>query len=285
MKVYDGSGTMKIAVFFSGGASSGKAIIESPGHGKKYQTVCTVTNNEGASAVGMYRDAGIEVIFEDPDDYEKREEFYEWICKRRSKFKPDVLAFSGWGGPKSIVSGPLFTEYKNRAFNVHPGYLGLVWKNSLEGTASDEGEDIGNMPPKVAIEYMENRNMTRKLVGEGAGLISFTMLTGENHTASTVFALKKGRDDGPCIIRSPDFPFDMDRVRKIMKQRSLTTKLQEYAKEHQEAQKWRCDCPVFVRVMELAADGGLDVDIDTMEVSIYGKLVPYGGRILGPQGK
>ena len=127
---------------------------------------------------------------------------------------------------------------------------------------------------------MRDNNMTRKLVGEGADLIFFTMLTGEDHTASTVFALKKGRDDGPCVIRSPDFPFDWKRVRKMKEQRSFK-RLYEYAEEHQEKQKWECDCPAFVEVVNLAADGRLDVDIDTMEVKIDGKLVPYGGYVLG----
>lgn len=288
MKVYDGRGTMKIATFFSGWASSGRAIMESPGHGDRYRTVCAVTNNNEASAIEMYYNAGVPVMKENPDNYGKgaqgREDFYRAICGKIKEFEPDILAFSGWGGPKSIVSDPLFSECKNKAFNVHPGKLGLVWKNYLEGTMSDKGTDIGNMSPEDAVRYMDENNLTRKLVGEGAGLIFFTMLTGEDHTASTVFTLNKGRDDGPCVIRSPDFPFDMDRVTKMIKQRSLK-KLYEYAEEHQEEQKLRCDCPAFVEVVNLAAHGRLDVNIDTMEVKIDGNLIPYGGRILGPQGK
>ena len=130
---------MNVFVFFSGGASSLKAMIDDPDYEKAYSVVGAYTDKENAKGREICRDAKIPDIFIsrsefyrqhflNPKEELSRMKFYEMLTKELEQFKPDIIAMSGY---MHIVSDPLLSEYHDRILNVHPADLTILSSGTL----------------------------------------------------------------------------------------------------------------------------------------------------------
>jgi len=129
-------GPLKIVFFFSGGASSMKAVLESEGQRKDYQVVCSFTNASLEEAVGGYKVAHeneIEIEYIEPRKAASRQDFYETITERMEKYEADVVGLSGWLRKYSLMCDPFLSEFSCRILNVHPADLSIIYRPSLVG--------------------------------------------------------------------------------------------------------------------------------------------------------
>jgi folate-dependent phosphoribosylglycinamide formyltransferase PurN len=277
---------MKVVVFFSGGASSMKYMLENDSnHGELYEVVAAFTDNLSAEkGVGIAKNHGIpDIVFDrkvfyrqgdlDPKIFDNRKFYYEMVCERVKEFKPDIIALSGY---MHIISDPLLGEYENRIFNVHPADLSILKEK-------DQGEvllplkvlHIKDMDVKNALSLIKE-NMERAYKGEDA--VADAVLNGEKYTKSTVHIATEDFDEGPILVQSKGFPVDRKFVSRKLEKREWGAVV-DYAHDLQEKMKKEGDGPAYAKALELTSLGKLSLDRFT--VLLDGLELPYYGFQLG----
>ncbi len=270
---------MKVAFFFSGGATGLKTTMEdNPDLSDKYEIVCGLTEKPGCKGVGVAKDYKIPVTALDYKKYvdqfsgkgmkkKRREALYKDVCDIMKDVKPDVIMLSGF---MKIVSYPLITFYKNRIFNVHPADLSI-----LSGPRNDR-LDAGILSSFDASCVMEINNLQRKYKGEDT--VTDAIINREEFLKSTVHFATEKFDEGPIIVQSQKIVVDSERVKRFLKKRDWR-EIINYGYELQERMKYEGDGPCIRKALELASEGKLSIDNET--VFIENEEMPYKGLQLG----
>ncbi len=275
---------MRVAVLFSGGASSGKAMMQDPEHGKKYQVVVAGTDRpKGAKEKGvkMFREADIPVadflVTRDGKKvsssrgvfckkYGTVSDYWEAWTRALEEYGVDVVALSGL---MILVDEPFSSDYRYRIANVHPAALHI-----LSGPRVDRldmsGVDLG-----TAKRIVERNSLRRKFKGEDA--VYDAVVEVEPETRSTVHFLAKrpeDYDEGVIAVESKAFRIDRQWVHKKLGEEDEEA-VRKYADELQERMKWEGDGPAFTTLMREMADSKLNY---------HGNAVWYRGRQLDYEG-
>jgi phosphoribosylglycinamide formyltransferase-1 len=278
---YAGEPPMDVVFFFSGGASSMKAVLESPGHGKLYRVAGAFTNmprGEAEKGYGIAEEHGLKVEFLDPDaGFRGRKHFYREVLPKVAEMEPDVVGLSGFLGKYSIIGDPLLAAYRNRILNVHPADLAVVAKS--EGRQPWRPLDIGRNVIREIRLYLNNvlygksdRDFRRLYTGDDA--VTMAVLFGEDDVCSTIHSVTEELDGGPILVQSKRLPVETEYVEKMLG-RNAIGKVVEYAHELQGRMKSECDGPAFCKALELLAAGRMGIDDDF--VTLDGEILPYGG--------
>ncbi len=286
--IYDkkDSSPMRVAVFFSGGASSMRAMLNDPNYPTLYEIVVAFTNKDECSGIAVGEEADIPVVRRsfkkfcqekgiDPKDFSQRAVYYEAVIKDLESHAPDIVCLSGFTGPGSIIVEPFLTEYADRILNVHPADLAIL--------ASKEGADFsvsriyaGNLSvPQAAVLVSEN-DLERRYKGEDA--VYDAVISGEDYTRSSVHIARKVFDEGPLLVQSQKFAVKRQWVRAKLSQRNFRA-VRTYADDLQETMKWEGDGPAYLKALELISQGNLALDRDTVWAD--GQELPYMGFGLG----
>lgn len=277
--------TMRVVVFFSGGASSMQAMLKDPNYGELYEIVAGFTNKEECAGMEIARAAGIPVVQRnfrkfceekgiDRRDLQQRSAYYEAVIEDLDPHKPDVVCLSGFTGPGSIIVQPFLGMYSDRILNVHPADLAIL--------SSREGADFsvprlfaGSIRSEQASLLMEENNLERRYKGEDA--VYDAVISGEEYTRSSVHIAREEFDEGPLLVQSKKFPVKKEWVESKTRQRNFRA-IREYADKLQEKMKWEGDGPAYLKALELVAQGKVVVKGKT--VSVGEKELPYGGLAL-----
>lgn len=218
---YKFSKPMRVAVFFSGGASSLKYLLENDSNlNKKYQIVVAFTDNPQAAALNLVKQADIQLIQLDFhnwcrqnqvkfNDLKARQNYFRQISHLIKPFKPDIIMLSGF---MLLITEPLLTKYQNRILNVHPADLTIL-----------------------------NQQGKRKYTGIDA--VAQAISAGEKSTRSTIHLVTAEIDNGPIVTLSDP----------------LIIEHGSDAKTHQEKMKWACDGPAYARALTLLSSGQIFV--------------------------
>ena len=256
---------MNVVVFFSGGASAFRSMLDDPSHGKLYQVVAGVTNVGDAKGRKLFEDENIEVLHYPLNfksfDVEAAKPLYDEVLNGLRRFNPDIIALSGF---MRLVTYPLIEhgdmagEYSSRVFNVHPADLAI-----LSGQRNERFY-AGNLNSREVRILAGDNELRRKYKGEDA--VYDAVQSGEKYTKSTVHIATEDFDEGPILVQSKPF-LVKDKVSRWIEQRNFRP-VRKYADELQERMKWEGDGPAFCRALEMAALG---------ELSLYGNEVYRSG--------
>lgn len=273
---------MRVAVFFSGGASSMQAMLKDPNHGKLYEIVAGFTNKDECAGVGIAEAAGIPVARRnfkkfceekgiDPKDFQQRSVYYEAVIEDLAPYKPDIVCLSGFTGAGSIIVEPFLGEYADRILNVHPADLAIL--------ASKEGGDChvrrlyaGNLASEQVVLLMAENNLERRYKGEDA--VYDAIISGEEYTRSSVHIAREDFDEGPLLVQSKRFPVKKEWVEAKVRQKNFRA-IREDADKLQETMKWEGDGPAYRKALELISQGKIAVAAST--ISLEGEDLPYAG--------
>lgn len=215
---------MRVVVFFSGGASSLKYLLEQdPNLNKKYQIVGAFTDTKDASGISLVKQAGSELECLDIRDWCRaqdkkltdllaRQAYFTEVSHLIKRFEADILMLSGF---MRVVTEPLLSEYKHRILNVHPADLTVL---DAQGR--------------------------RKYVGMDA--VAKAIAAGEKFTRSTIHLVAENVDGGPIVVLSDPLPVESGIDPKA----------------HQEKMKWACDGPAYQKALELITDGRVWLDVE-----------------------
>ncbi|MBI2580125.1 MAG: hypothetical protein HYW27_04455 [Candidatus Aenigmarchaeota archaeon] len=273
-QLYVPGGTpMNVVVFFSGGASSLRAMLEDPEYGKSYRVTGAYTDKKGARGVELCNSSGITVITDisrrqfyrkhglDPGDWNSRRRFYEMLDREIEQFRPDAIALSGY---MHIVTEPIL---QHTTLNVHPADLTIL--ESPEGAVID-----------ASLTYMEGAaskypGFTRKFKGEDAVYDAIASLARE--TRSTVHVATENFDEGPIVVQSK--PFDIEPDIRNRAAAGDMEGVREYAEALQERMKVDGDGPAYLKALGVLSAGRLSMEgcrlfVDEAEL-------PYCGIRLG----
>lgn len=273
---------MRVAVFFSGSASSMQAMLKDPNHGAPYKVVVAFTNKDECAGISIAEDAGIPVIRRnfksfcqekgiDAKDFAQRPVYYEAVLRDLETHNPDLICLSGFTGPGSIIVDPLLTEYADRILNVHPADLAIL--------ASRESHPFpiprlyaGNLSsPQVAILISDNC-LERRYKGEDA--VYDAIISAEKYTRSSVHIARKEFDEGPLLLQSKQFPVRTEWVRAKVHEKNFRA-VRQYADQLQETMKWEGDGPAYLKALELISSGRIAIDGE--KVLLDGQPLPYAG--------
>ncbi len=274
---------MRVAVLFSGGASSGKAMLEDPEHGKKYQIVVAGTDRPiGAreKGVSMFREADIPVIdsLETSDGktvsssrgvfcdkYGTVADYWGAWTRALEPHSVDMVALSGL---MILVDEPFSSDYVHRIANVHPAALHI-----LSGPRVDR-LDMSGIDLETARRIVERNRLKRKYKGENA--VYDAVISMEPETRSTVhFLARKPEDYDEGVIAVESKAFEVDKPWVYSKLGREDDAVREYCKELQEKMKWEGDGPAFTFLMREMADGKLNYHGNT--IWYRGRQLPYEG--------
>ncbi len=273
---------MRVAVFFSGGASSMQAMLKDQNHGKLYEIVVAFTNKEDCGGIVIAQKAGIPVARRefkkfceekriDPKDFQKRALYYEAVVKDLEPFKIDLICLSGFTGPGSIIVEPLLSAYADRILNVHPADLAILASKE----PSHHGVRrlyAGSLSPDQVIPLVAENNLERKYKGEDA--VYDAVISGEKYTRSSVHIAREDFDEGPLLVQSKKFAVKREWVENKIEQRNFRA-VRQYADELQETMKWEGDGPAYLKALELVSQGKIAVQGNT--VFLDGNPLPYSG--------
>ncbi len=262
---------MNVVVFFSGGASSLRAMLQDSNYGRLYRVTGAYTDKEDAGGRKLCKENKIQDLYIsrrdfyrqnglDPKDWSARKRFYEMLRREIWQFKPDIIALSGY---MHIVTDPLLAEYKSRVLNVHPADLTVF-----------NGEDVfrldsSQLSPAEVRKIVDSKGLSRKFKGEDA--VYDAIVAGEPATRSTIHIATEDFDEGPIVVQSKAFIVDQDAIQK--------PGLREYASSLQDRMKSEGDGPAYLKALELISQGRLTVDSETLFLD--GRELPYCGFRLG----
>lgn len=273
---------MRVAVFFSGGASSMQAMLKDPNCGVLYEIVAAFTNKDECTGIDIARAAGIPILHRnfkefcqekgiDPKDLQQRSAYYEAVIEDLAPYKPDGVCLSGFTGPGSIIVEPMLTEFADRILNVHPADLAIL--------ASKEPADCsvrrlyaGNLSSEQVARLMAENNLERRYKGEDA--VYDAVISGEEYTRSSVHIARKEFDEGPLLVQSKRFPVKKEWVERKIRHRNFRA-IRKYGDQLQEDMKWEGDGPAYLKALELISQGKIALDGST--VSLEGGELPYRG--------
>lgn len=264
--VYSGNLPMRIAVMFSGGASSVVGLMGSKNHGRLYEVVGGVTDKPGCGGHEILEERDVPVIPRpwDPKTYKSKPHYYEQAARDLEEFNPDVVLLSGF---MRIVEGAVLDEYGDRIFNVHPADLAI-----LEGLGVERAY-VGAFGPKLVARLFNARGFERKF--KGLKSVHDAIKAGEPYTKSTVHFATLDVDEGPIVVQSREFPVELD-IRTANED-----EIEAYADSLQEQMKWEGDGPAVCKTMEFAATKRLGVDLSEGAAYLDGNPLPYSGFQLG----
>ncbi|MDI6721489.1 MAG: formyltransferase family protein [Candidatus Aenigmarchaeota archaeon] len=274
---------MNVVVFFSGGASSLKAMLNDENYGRLYRVTGTYTDKKDAkgrqlcnghdipnlyvSRKGFYSQRGLDPIYID-----SRKRFYEMLAREIEQFDPDLICLSGY---MHIVTDPLLTEYESRVLNVHPADLAI-----LSGPTCSR-LDVSCLSSRQARSFIKINKLARKFKGENA--VYDAIAAGERSTRSTVHIATEVFDEGPIVVQSKPFYIDPEIHEKAL--RGLFDCLQDYASSLQETMKIGGDGPAYLKALKLISEGRLSIDGETLflfnKISAENREMPYCGFMLG----
>lgn len=273
---------MRVAVFFSGSASSMQAMLKDPNHGALYQIVLGFTNKDACTGIRVAEDAGIPVTRRnfktfcqekgiDPKDFAQRAVYYGAVVQDLDVHKPDLICLSGFTGPGSIIVDPLLTEYADRILNVHPADLAIL--------ASKESHAFGiphlyagSLSPQQAAVLISDNCLERRYKGEDA--VYDAIISGEEYTRSSVHIARKEFDEGPLLVQSKRFPVRTEWLQKKVREKNFRA-IRQYADQLQETMKWEGDGPAYLKALELISSGRIATDAE--KVFLDGQPLPYAG--------
>jgi folate-dependent phosphoribosylglycinamide formyltransferase PurN len=273
---------MRVVVFFSGGASSLRAMLGDENHGRLYRVTGAYTDKEDAKGRQLCRDNGIPDLFIsrkkfysdrglDPKNWDSRKRFYEMLARELEQFNPNVICLSGY---MHILTDPLLTEYESRILNVHPADLSILSSPAVQRL------DVSGLPAREAKKLAKTNDLSRKLKGENA--VYDAIIAGENFTRSTIHIATEDFDEGPIVVQSKPFPVaSQARIaselarsfapgheavpgihEKLLK--GVTDALQEYSSSLQGTMKTEGDGPAYLKALELFFKGRLSSDGETL---------------------
>ena len=268
---------MNVVVFFSGGASSLKAMLDDKNYGRLYCVTGAYTDKSDAKGRQLCRRYGIPDLFINrkefysqhglnPNYLDSRKKFYEMIAREIEQFRPDLICLSGY---MHILTDPILTEYESRILNVHPADLTV-----LSGPTSSR-LDVSQLPSKEVRKLVKLNNLARKFKGENAVYDAIT--AGEESTRSTIHIVIEDFDEGPIIVQSKDFPIDSSVCKKVSQ--GLFDDLKQYASKLQDTMKTEGDVPAYLKALEFITNGRFSIDDETLFLD--NKELPYCGFRLG----
>jgi folate-dependent phosphoribosylglycinamide formyltransferase PurN len=272
---------MDVVFFFSGGASSMKAVLESPDHGTKYRVVGAVTNapkDEAPKGWDIAAQRGIGVEYIDPAEFATRALFYQRAAEVVRGIGTDMVGLSGWLRKYSIVDNPFLAEYARRIINVHPADLSVLISALETGTLADIGTERLNEIKLYArdTQLVSSEKWRRVFTGDDA--VTAAVMFGEDEVCSTIHSVTAGCDEGPILVQSARLTVDTKFVNKML-ERNAFGRIADYARGLQDEMKTKCDGPAFCEALALLADGRMAVGDSFAELD--GKPLPYGGYRMG----
>lgn len=276
---------MRVLFFFSGGASSMKAVLESPEHGKIYQVVGTFTNRpeeRAAKGYAIAKDHDIRRFYIDPNLFPSREGFYKEVTSVVDDVGPDIVGFSGFLGKYSIIVDPFLSAYKNRIINVHPADLSIIaflegrkpWNVGRDGVKRNK-KYVGDFDYKEAVKLIKS-GWKKLYTGDDA--VNMAAFFGESNACSTIHSVVEEEDMGSILVQSKKMPINTKFVDKMLG-RNASDRVADYAHKLQERMKTECDGPAFCKALELLGTGRMGIDDD--HATLDEEDLPYGGYQMG----
>lgn len=277
---------MRIFIFFSGGASAMKYLLDDDPHcGNLYQIVGAFTDNKEADGLKTTEkhDIPTEILdrgefFEKHPNVGKRV-YYKRVLDKIEPYKPDLITMSGY---MDIVRYPIIEsperrgKFTNKILNIHPADLGVFKKKQKEG--GQLPFEVLRIPKslasKTARKIIELNNLERAYKGEDA--VTDAILNGEEYTQSTCHIAQREFDEGPIITQSKRFSVRKNYVKRKLKRRDWGS-IVEYAKQLQEQMKWEGDGPAYAKALEIIAEGRLSIKSDEFTLLFDDKELPYCG--------
>lgn len=261
---------MRVVGFFSGGASSLRALLENQ-TGRGYEVVGALTDNQDASALADVRRAvgpknvvvndyaeffkrtGLprKPIFApdgsyDPEALAAREAFDGASLEAIEVMRPDLLVFSGY---MKIATRVLYERFV--IFNVHPADLALI-------------DDSGS----------------RKYVGDDA--VADALRAGEKVLRASVHVITGAVDGGPTVARSPPVPVPkfewVAGGGEVVLEGGRRVEFRRFVDLVQGDLKVRGDVVAFQAAVDAAATGRLAVERESgqvVRVYLDGELLDY----------
>jgi len=229
---------IRVFVFFSGGASGFRYLADDdPLYGEAYEVVGGFTDSPDAPGVDVLRERDVPVETNDLEafyaergapttDLDVREEFDAETRELVETYEPDVVVLSGY---MRILTAPVVSAFP--IVNVHPADLRV----------EDDGERVYT----------------------GFDAVRDAVLAGEEETRSSVHLVTEDVDDGSLLVVSRPFPVERGMVETLRKRDGEA--LDGYLDAHQEWMKWDGDGPALAKVLELVADGRVDLETGKVE--------------------
>ncbi len=277
------NGPMKVVFFFSGGASSMKAVLEE--NANVYKVIAALTNMpEPEAAKGRQIASGynVDVVTVNASEFGSRKQFYEAVAKEVDNISPDVIGLSGFLGKYSIIDEPLLGAYANRIINVHPADLSIVanlnGKHPLDIGRNELSQyrrhSLRDVPVDKARKMIKDGNWKFSRLYTGDDAVAMAVLFGEDKVCSSIHSVTAECDAGPVIVQSKRLPVDTKFVDKMLGRNALG-RIMSYAHELQGRMKTECDGPAFCEALRLLATGRMGIGDDF--VTLDREMLSYGG--------
>ena len=241
MALFEAERLLRVALFFSGGASGFSYLADhDPNFGEDYEVVVGLSSDPEASGLDAFRGAEIPVETNDIEafyetreasltDLEVRADYDAETAATLERYEPDLILLSGY---MWILTEPVTETYP--VINVHPADLAIE---------DDTGE--------------------RRYIG--ADPVYDAIVEGETETRSTVHFVTPAVDAGSILVRSRPLPVHRDLVDDL-DAFDAEGGIREYANAHQEWMKWEGDGPAIATALELIASGRVDYRDGTVRI-------------------
>ena len=241
MALFAADRPLRVAVFFSGGASGFRYLAaHDPNYDVGYEVVGGFTSDPEAPGIEAFdaedipvEKQDIEAFYADLDasltDLDVRREYDAETADSIEGFEADVILLSGY---MWIVTDPITDRFP--IINVHPADLAVE---------DNDGERL----------YV------------GADPVYDAIVAGEDATRSSVHFVTAAVDAGSILVRSKPLPVHRKLVDDL-ERFDAGGGIREYANAHQEWMKWQGDGPAIAKALELIASGRLDYDDGTVRI-------------------
>lgn len=242
MHVFDADHRLRVAVFFSGGASGFRYLAANdPNFGDSYAVVVGFTDDPSCRGVSAFNAADVPVesndlrAFYDERDADRRNldvraAFDKHTRSLLEPYEPDLVLLSGY---MWILTEPIIDTYPT--VNVHPADL----------TIEDE---------------------TGERVYVGFDPVADAIHAGEPETRSCVHFVTSDVDAGPILVRSKPFPVHQA-LTSCLARHEADEQLRGYIDAHQEWMKWEGDGPCLAAALDVIGRGHVKRDGGTVVIN------------------
>ncbi len=110
----------KFAVLISGSGTNLQALINKFAFDKRIEICCVISNSEEAYGLERAKNAGIDNLSINHNNFSSRKEFEEALIKSLSEYNPDLIVLAGF---MRILSEVFVNRYSDRLVNIHPSLL------------------------------------------------------------------------------------------------------------------------------------------------------------------